>query len=189
MVYTAGSGKDRMNSIDQQQPEQSRNNLSGKEAIDKIRELTDKAKTCFFCTNIRSNEPFETRPMAVLQVDDQGDLWFLSADDSHKNQELGADNFVQLLCQGSPHSDFLSIYGKATVSRDPKKIDELWTAFAGNWFTGGKDDARITVIQVEMISGYYWDTKHGTAVAFAKQLIGAVTGKTLDDSEHGKLSA
>jgi hypothetical protein len=36
--------------------------------------------------------------------------------------------------------------------------------------------------------GYYWDTKHGKLVAFAKQIAGAVMGKTLDDSIEGKLT-
>ena len=36
--------------------------------------------------------------------------------------------------------------------------------------------------------GYYWDTKHGRAVAMAKIAVGAVIGKTLDDSMQGRLT-
>jgi hypothetical protein len=35
---------------------------------------------------------------------------------------------------------------------------------------------------------YYWDNKHGSAVAGVKMLVGAVVGKTLDDSIEGKLA-
>jgi hypothetical protein len=49
------------------------------------------------------------------------------------------------------------------------------------------DDPRITVIKVAPSDGYYWDTKHGLAVARIKMLIGAVLRKTLDDSVEGKL--
>jgi hypothetical protein len=35
--------------------------------------------------------------------------------------------------------------------------------------------------------GYYWDTKHGAAIAGAKMLVGAAIGKTLDDSVEGQL--
>ena len=55
------------------------------------------------------------------------------------------------------------------------------------WFTERVDDPRITVIKVTPSEGYYWDTKHGNAVAGIKMLIGAATGKTLDDSIEGKL--
>jgi len=37
------------------------------------------------------------------------------------------------------------------------------------------------------VHGYYWDTKHGTVVAGAKILIGAMVGRTLDDSIEGEL--
>jgi hypothetical protein len=55
------------------------------------------------------------------------------------------------------------------------------------WFTEGKDDPRISVIKVTPTSGYYWDTKHGSAVAFTKMLIGSIIGTTLDDSVEGIL--
>ena len=55
------------------------------------------------------------------------------------------------------------------------------------WFTEGVDDPRITVIKVTPEDGYYWDTKHGTIVSFAKQLVGAAIGQTLDDSIEGTL--
>jgi hypothetical protein len=47
------------------------------------------------------------------------------------------------------------------------------------------DDPDLTVIQVAPSGGYYWDTKHGKAVAALKIMIGAMTGKTIDDSVEG----
>jgi general stress protein 26 len=95
---------------------------------------------------------------------------------------------VHLLFQGSAHSDFLNIYGIATVNDDKEKIKELWEPILKVWFTEGEGDPRISVIKVEPTEGYYWDNKHGNAIAFAKQLVGAAMGKTLDDSIEGKLS-
>lgn len=176
-----------MNSINQQQPEDNREDMQGTEAIKKMRELTDKAKTCFFCTRASSGLPFDVRPMSVQKLDDDGTFWFLSADDSHKNAELEQDPTVQLLFQGSAHSDFLSVQGRATISRDKEKIKELWEPIIKTWFTGGVDDPRITVIKVVPESGYYWDNKHGDFVAGIKMLYGAAVGKTLDDSIEGTL--
>ncbi|RYD86385.1 MAG: general stress protein, partial [Sphingobacteriales bacterium] len=115
----------------------------------------------------------------------QGNFWFLSSDDSHKNEELQQDPTVQLLFQGSAHSDFLSVQGRATISKDKEKIKELWEPVIKTWFTGGIDDPRITIIEVRPVDGYYWDNKHGNFVAFAKMAIGAALGKTLDDSIEG----
>ena len=94
---------------------------------------------------------------------------------------------MQLLFQGSANSDFLCINGRAEILKDKNKIDELWNGIMKAWFTEGKDDPRITIIKVTPTDGYYWDTKHGEAIAFAKTIIGAISGKTLDDSLEGKI--
>ena len=128
------------------------------------------------------------RPMNVRKVDDDGALWFLSASDSHKNQELDRTSEVVLLFQGSTHSDFLQLSGIASVSRDPEKIKELWEPVLKTWFTEGVDDPRITVIKVVPDQGHYWDNKHGNMVAGIKMMIGAISGKTLDDSIQGEVA-
>ena len=176
-----------MDSINKQQTEDNRKDLFTEEATEKIKELVSKSKTCFFCTDIVTGRPFATRPMAVQDVDDDGNLWFLSADDSHKNQELKSDQHVQLLFQGSSYSDFLTLYGITTITKDKKKIDELWQPIYKTWFTAGKDDPRITVIKVRPQDGYYWDTKHNAVVGILKRAAGAVMGKTLDDSIEGTI--
>lgn len=176
-----------MDSINKQQPEKNHQDLQGSEAGEKIKELASKNKTCFFCTAL-SNKPIAVRPMSVQKMDENGNFWFLSANDSHKNAEILADNNVHLLFQGSAHSDFLSIYGTATISTDKELIKELWEPIIKTWFTGGVDDPRITVIKVDTKDGYYWDNKHGNAVAFAKMVTGAIIGKTLDDSIEGQLN-
>lgn len=176
-----------MDSINSNQPEHNRENLYGAEAIGKIQEIADKAKSCFFCTSMTTEGSSGARPMSVQQVDDAGNFWFLSASDTHKDKELHLDPHVRLYFQGSAHSDFLEINGIATLSRDKEKIKELWEPVLKTWFTEGEDDPRITVIKVAPTDGYYWDTKHGYAVAGIKMLIGAALGRTMDDSIEGRL--
>jgi general stress protein 26 len=177
-----------MNSINQNQPEQNRKDLRGKEAVDQIREIVGKAQSCFFCTGSPTGESVGARPMNVRRVDDQGNLWFLIAEDSHTREELARDPSVRLFFQGAPHSDFLHLSGRATLSKDRAKVKELWEPTLKTWFTGGEDDPRITVVKVTPSEGYYWDTKHGNLVAGIKMLIGAAVGKTLDDSIEGRLT-
>ncbi|MGZ5248513.1 MAG: pyridoxamine 5'-phosphate oxidase family protein [Flavitalea sp.] len=176
-----------MDSINKQQEEDNYKDLHGKAAIKKMKTLVDQASTCFFCTNIKEGKPFDTRPMAVQQLDEEGNFWFLSAKGSFKNEELSADPAVQLLFQGSSYSDFLVVYGIATVSDDKDKIKELWNPMLKTWFTEGIDDPRISVIKVAPEEGYYWDTKHNQAVGLVKRIAGAIMGKTLDDSIEGEI--
>ncbi len=177
-----------MDSINRNQPEENHKDLYDAEAGKKIKELASKNNTCFFCTRIESGQPLTVRPMSVQKMDEDGNFWFLSANDSHKNQEIQQDNHVHLLFQGSAHSDFLSLYGVATISTDKALIKELWEPILKTWFTEGVDDPRITAIKVETERGYYWDNKHGDAIALLKMAAGAVMGKTLDDSIEGQLT-
>src|SRR5688572_4445124 len=176
-----------MDSINRNQPEENREDLNSQDAVAKIKQLAEKAESCFFCTEVATHDSVGARPMAVQEVDDAGNLWFLSADDSNKNVELNRDTHVRLYFQGGAHSDFLLLDGNASVSRDKARIKQLWKPVMKTWFTEGQDDPRITVIKVAPTEGYYWDTKHGMAVASIKMLIGAATGKTLDDSIEGRL--
>ena len=175
-----------MDSINRNQPEDNQEDLRARDAIEKIREIVEDAPNCFFCTAAGRGST-GARPMNVRQVDKDGNLWFLSASDSHKNKELAGDREVELFFQGSAHSDFLQLRGRATISTDPGKIRELWQPMIKTWFTEGVTDPRITVIKFEPTGGYYWDTKHGNAVAGVKMLVGAMIGKTLDDSVEGTL--
>jgi general stress protein 26 len=176
-----------MDSINRQQAEPNRQDLSGTDAVAKIQEMVKQNKTCFFCTAVTGSQAEGARPMSVLQVDDHGHLWFLSASDSHKNREVALDPAVTLYFQVSTHAGFVRISGRAMISSDRAKIKELWQPLFSTWFTEGINDPRITVIQFIPTEGYYWDTKHGTFIAGVKMLIGAAIGKTLDDSIEGKL--
>jgi len=176
-----------MNSIHRNQPEDNREDLQGQEAVKKIQEMVEHAENCFFCSALPMGESNGDRPMNVRQVDDEGNLWFLSASDSHLNREVGLDPAVELFFQGSAHSDFLYLAGRAKISRDAARIEKLWQPVFKTWFTEGKDDPRITVLQVMPNEGYYWDNKHGNLVAGVKMFVGAMLGKTLDDSIEGKV--
>lgn len=176
-----------MDSINKNQSEHNYEDLNGTAAVEKIKHIIDKAESCFFSTAVSVAGSCGTRPMGVQQVDEQGNLWFLSSTDSHKNQEIAINPNITLHFQGSKHSDFLVLKGSASASRDQNKIKELWNPIFKTWFTEGEDDPRISVIKVAPTEGYYWDTKHGFAVAGIKMAIGALTGKTMDDSIEGRV--
>jgi len=176
-----------MNSINQNQPEHNTENLNQYDAIEKIREIIKQSDVCFFCTEPANGPSAGVRPMTVQQIDEEGILWIMSANDSHANAEIALDNRVKLYFQGSKHSDFLYLTGEAEISADRDKIRELWNPIMKTWFTEGENDPRISLIRVSPASGYYWDNKNGNLVAGIKMMIGAAIGRTLDDSIEGKL--
>lgn len=175
------------NSVDDNQPEENVKDLEGKKALEKVKELAEGAETCFFCTSIKTGLPVSVRPMALQQVDDEGNVWFMSAKDSQKNEEIAKDPFVHLMFAKNKHAGFLNLYGVAEISFDQAKIDELWTPSTKVWFTEGKEDPRISLIKVTPTQGHYWDTKNGAVIALAKMAFSLVSGKTFDDGVEGAI--
>jgi general stress protein 26 len=177
-----------MDSINRNQPETNRRDLAGLDAVKRVKDMADDAETCFFCTAGATGETNGVRPMSVRETDDAGSLWFLSANDSHKNHELAANPAVKLYFQVGAHAGFLELEGNAEIMQDRTRIKDLWNPLLKAWFTEGEDDPRISVIRFTPQSGYYWDNKHGSVVSGAKVAVGAIIGKTLDDSIEGRLS-
>ena len=147
-----------------------RDDLEGLEAIEKIRELIDNTTNCFFVT--RTNYPGSTnaRPMAVQEVDPQGNLWFVSSADTHKDHELQNNPEVYLYFQ-SGKGEFLEILGRASVSHDQQRIEELWKPEFNAWFEMGKEDPKVSVIKVAPREGHYWDTEHGGVASGVRSIL------------------
>ena len=160
--------------------------LSNAEGLKKLKELAEDIKTCMFCTRI-DRMPVETRPMATQEVDDNGNIWFISSADSHKNMELEDNDEVQLIYAKNSDAHFLSIYGHATILKDQAKIDELWTKWADAWFEKGKKDPNVTLISVKPTQVYYWDTKDGKMISLIKIAVSALTGKSSDGGIEGTI--
>ena len=161
-------------------------NLKSNEAIDKLKSLIDNNKTAIFCTEL-TRLPITSRPMAVQEVDDEGNLWFISSATSNKNFEIKKDDDVQLFFSNSSNSQFLSFYGHATIYNDEAKIEELWNPIAKAWFEDGKDDVKVTLIKVSPSNVYYWDTKDGKIISLIKMAGAAILGTKPDIGVEGKL--
>ena len=160
-------------------------NLIRTEANAKIKEIVEAADICLFTTDL-TNLPLNTRPMSTQKVDDDGTLWFFSDKDSTKNDHIESDERVQLFYSNKMSSEYLSLYGTATVIKDDNKARELWSTHVKIWFDS-PEDPNLTIIKVLPEDGYYWDTKDGKLVSLFKMGVGMITGKELDGGVEGKI--
>lgn len=161
--------------------------LSGREAIDKMKALVAHNGVCMFTSSV-GEVPLQTRPMTTQEVDDEGNFWFFSPRSSHKNSEVRSDARVQLLFANTSQSEYLTVYGRASIVEDKKKISDLWSPMAKAWFEQGKDDPDLSLIKVTPESAYYWEPKHNKMVTLFKMAGAAVTGKGMDMGNEGNLS-
>lgn len=160
-------------------------NLKREEANKKIKDLVDNADICLFTTDL-TTLPLKTRPMSRQEVDKEGNIWFFSDKDSDKNRDIEKDDRVQLFFSNKSSSEYLSLYGTASIIIDMEKAKELWSAPMKIWFKDA-EDPNLSILKVVPQDGYYWDTKDGKLVSLFKMVIGAITGKELDGSIEGKI--
>jgi general stress protein 26 len=161
-------------------------NLEDREAIQKLKTLVKHNNICMFITFL-TEIPMQARPMSAQEVDNEGNLWFLSSKSSNKNFEIGEDARVQFFFANTGNSEYLSIYGHAEVLRDREKIEQIWSPIVKAWFQEGKDDPDLSVIKVTPEDINYWDTKNSKMVSLFKIMTSVVSGKTMDDGVEGKL--
>lgn len=166
----------------------SRENLSSAEAIKKLKELSEKAKTCMFITRLNDKSPLNSRPIGLQQCDAEGNLWFISNKESRKNMQIENDNKVQLYFMNNSDYEYLSITGQAFIYDDKATIEAKWSEVANAWFDG-KDDPEVSIIRVAPEEVYYWDTKYGKFISMINFLAAIVTGKNTDNSDgiEGKI--
>lgn len=158
--------------------------LKNVSAAEKIKELAEDIKTCMLCTY--KDGKLQSRPMSFQEIDEYGNIFFLSDKNSNKNAEIAENSKVELIF-AQPHDKFLFLHGHASVSYDRNRIKELWNPIIKVWMTGGEDDPNLSIIKIVPEDGYYWNNKHGKMVAVAKMTVAFVTGKTMDDGIEGNL--
>jgi general stress protein 26 len=99
-----------------------------------------------------------SRPMSNNgEVEFDGDVWFFSATDSQKVDEIEADPHVQLSYTDTGRFLFISMSGEATIVRDAEKKAELWIEDLERWFENGPDSDDIVLIKVTPSVVAYWN--------------------------------
>ncbi len=159
--------------------------LSREDAIKKVAGLIKDIKMAMLTTGTPGGR-LHSRPMATQETDFDGNLWFLTREDSGKVGEIRQDAEVNLSYADGKHT-FVSLSGPAQVSRDQAKVDELWNPMYKAWFPQGKDDPEIAVLRVQVVEAEYWEAPASAVVRNFKIMKAAVTGDHSNVGEHQKL--
>ena len=125
---------------------------------------------------------FFSRPMALQEVEFDGDLWFFAARDSRKVAHVTADPQVNVATVGS--SSWVSLTGSALVVDDLAKKRELWSSVVEAWFPDGPEDPGVVLIKVAATSAEYWDSPGGRVASLISFAKAKVTGQPYDGGEN-----
>ncbi|MEJ1155031.1 pyridoxamine 5'-phosphate oxidase family protein [Microbacterium marmarense] len=162
--------------------------LSATDASARVKELVEDIDFTML-TTIDVGGTLVSRPMSTRQMDENGDIWFFTADDSKKADEVDADSDVGLSYCDAKGMRFVSIGGRARIVHDRTKMEELYTQSLDIWFENGLDTPDIALLRVTPVETEFWEPAHGKVVMAAGMLKSLVTKEVPDDTmRHGRIS-
>jgi general stress protein 26 len=128
-----------------------------------------------------------SRPMATMELDGDGNLWFFTSRSSHKVEETDQHRQVNLCYVRAEKQDYLSVSGVAQLVDDKEKMKALWTPWIKPWFPQGLDDPDLALLKVRIGEAEYWDAPD-SAVTRTYGLVKALaTGNTDALGENRKI--
>lgn len=162
-------------------------NLQAEEAKKKFKKLAEEINVCMFITN-NTDEHNHTRPMATIEVDEGGALWFFTDVRSIKVDEVKRDRSVHLTYAHPGKESYMDVWGSAEVITDRQTIKDKWSTIVKPWFPDGPESPNLALLKVMPSDCYYWKSESGKMVKFLKMAASIVTEQRLADGAEGKLS-
>ena len=115
-------------------------------------------------TTVCADGSLRSRPMATLDMDFDGTLWFFTRLDSSKVGEVADEGQVNLNFADPVQHRYVSLSGLATLSVDRQKIEELWSPDVEPWFPEGIQDSQLALLRIDVDKWEYWDARSGVTV-------------------------
>ncbi|WP_234735194.1 pyridoxamine 5'-phosphate oxidase family protein [Tellurirhabdus bombi] len=151
--------------------------------MEKVKELIESIRIGMLTTQNEQGH-LVSRPMAVMNIDAQGNLWFLTKKDSAKTDEIQQDYHVNVAFSHPDKASYVSVAGTATEIHDRAKIEELWSPMAKPWFPDGKEDPSLLALKVHTATAEYWDSTSSRMVRLFEMARAAITGDTYKEGEN-----
>jgi len=142
-------------------------------------------------TTRRANGHLRSRAMANQKRSHGADLWFVTSDGTAKLADLAHDPHINLSYYKPGTGEWVSVSGIATLSRERRKIGELYAADWNAWFPdegdprhGTPEDPRLVLIGVTIHAAEFLEVDKPRPVVLYELAKGWLTGT---EPELGKM--
>lgn len=129
-----------------------------------------------------------SRPMAVVQDEFDGFLWFFTRTSAHKVTEVQEDQRVNLAYSHPGKQHYVSVSGSAQLVRDPQAIKAHWREAMRTWFPKGAEDPDLALLRVRVQQAEYWDAPSSAMIYAYGYVKAALTGEPPHPGENRKLN-
>ena len=159
------------------------------QAAEPTKKLWDMIKDIQFAMmTTEDGEVLRSRPMAAVDTEFAGTLWFFTRASSHKVSELGQDERVNLSYADPSGQNYVSVSGTATLERDAAAIKTHWREVMRTWFPKGTDDPDVALLKIDVTEAEYWDAPSSAMVHAYGYAKAVLTGNAPRPGDHAKLN-
>lgn len=156
--------------------------MSDAESISKVTDIINDSHIGMF-TTINEDGALVSRPLAVQDVKDDGDMWFFTSANSSQVAHVRANPRVNV--SFGQRTEWVSVAGTAEVVTDRQKIHDMWNQVVEAWFPDGPDTPEVVLLHVDSDSAEYWTSPGGTAATVLQWIKSKVTHSRMSVGESG----
>jgi general stress protein 26 len=141
----------------------------------RVWDILEKNSTGMLVTRFSSGQ--RARPLDARPDRDAGAIYFLTDVRGHKDDEIAADPNVCFIVTIQSDNVYLSITGRASVTRDTARARKIWKSGDDLWWKGGPEDPNGRVLTIEPIMAELWDGPSNSLVAAFEFAKAKITGE------------
>lgn len=149
------------------------------EAFEKLQDYVRDIETAMV-TTVTPDGALRSRPMATREFTDDGEIWFLTSDDSGKAGDLESEHAVNLSYADAKRHHYVSVTGNGTIVHNRDHAKQLWHPRMKSWFPAGLDDPHLALLRVRIETAEYWD-------ASSSKMVQLIPSSERDGGEHAKI--
>src|SRR4051794_7355799 len=160
--------------------------MNTKDNIDRVWDFIEEVGVGMLTTQFAGG--LRARPLEARPDREAGLIFFVTDIHSAKEDEIEATPDVGLVFIDSSDKAYLSITGRACVTRDADKTRAAWRRSDEVWWPGGPEDPNVCLLQIEPLTAELWDGPSSavvTAFEFAKARL---TGEKPNLGENRKVT-
>jgi general stress protein 26 len=160
--------------------------MANPEAISRIWDIIEKVGIGMLTT--RFSGGLRARPLEPRPDRGEGTIYFVTDVRGAKDDEIEAAPEVCLIVIDHKDKAYLSITGRATVSRDDAKATAIWKRTDTLWWPDGPADPNVRVLRLVPEKAELWDGPSNAAVAAFEFAKARLTGEKPNLGENRKVT-
>ena len=135
-------------------------NTSHDKGVEKFLALTKGIKFCML-TTVEESGVLHSRPMTIQQTGVNAELWFFTGKTTGLASAILKNDFVTASFANECGDAFISVFGRARLLIDRRKMEQLWEPIYQTWFPKGIEDPNLSLVRIDLEIAEHWDSGGG----------------------------